>query len=69
MKSTNGKGDKRRLTNEAAYGNNYGNIFGEPLPIERKPFEDEPIIHAYSSHGERIHSLIESASTFAKMFK
>ena len=44
----NGKGDKRRPTNEGAYRANYSNIFGPPLPIELKPFLANPIDHADS---------------------
>lgn len=42
----NGKGDKRRPTDEEAYRVNYGNIFGPPSPIELKPFPTDPIDHA-----------------------
>ena len=41
----NGKGSLRRPTNESAYRQNHGNIFGQP-PIEKRPFENEPIEHA-----------------------
>lgn len=42
----NGKGDKRRPTNEATYRDNYGTVFGSPLPIEKRPYEADPIEHA-----------------------
>lgn len=45
MKNRNGKGSKRRPTDEAKVRANWGNIFGQPLPVELKPFEDEPIVH------------------------
>jgi hypothetical protein len=44
-KKQNGKGSKRRPTNEKKFRDNYGNIFGQPLPIELKPFETDPIKH------------------------
>lgn len=37
---SNGKGSKRRPTDEAAYRDNYGNVFGPPLPIEARPFDN-----------------------------
>jgi hypothetical protein len=43
---TNGKGSKRRPTNEKAYRDNYGNIFGQPLLIDLRPLDDEPTPHS-----------------------
>ena len=41
----NGKGSKRRPTDEAKVRANWGTIFGDPLPIELKPFDGEPTVH------------------------
>ena len=51
-KTTNGKGSKRRPTNEKAYRDNHGNIFGTPLAIELRPFDDEPTPHLKKSNLE-----------------
>ena len=41
----NGKGSKRRPTNEAKVRANWDQIFGKDQPIELKPFDRDPIQH------------------------
>ena len=80
----NGKGSKRRPTDEIAYRDNYdgifvptsvksGNIFGDPLSVELRPYDADPIEHVDSwkksnpSFGAG--SFIVAASAFSKLFK
>jgi hypothetical protein len=46
QQSRNGKGSKRRPTNESAYRDNFDSIFVSL--IESRPFDNEPIEHADS---------------------
>ena len=65
-KPINGKGSRRRPTNEKAFRDNFDNIFVSPLPIEKRPFEADPINHA---NRPCIGSgFLAQAARFARMF-